>query len=144
MPDDTDRTEHPATSLPTHPDWKLPWEPPSYRVDGEGKVVGAVPREPNNWGRWGRLDRLGTVNLITDAARTKALGLARTGEVVSCSIPIDEQMPVHPARPLVVHTHALTGTDLVAGASPSGPGAATRGRTTTSSCRCRAPRTGTA
>ncbi|MEU8226652.1 cyclase family protein [Kribbella sp. NPDC048915] len=111
--------EHPATDSAPHPDWLLPWRPPAYEVDANGKVAGAVAgREPHNWGRWGELDQLGTLNLITDAARAHALGLATTGRVVSCSIPIDEQMPVHPTRPLVVHTHALTGTDLVAGGLP--------------------------
>jgi kynurenine formamidase len=109
---------HPATAQAVHPDWLLPWEPPQYRVDAHGKVIGASPRELNNWGRWGADDQLGTLNLITDEARAFAAGLVRTGEMVSCSIPIDDQMPVHPVRPMVVHTHALTGSDLVAGGLP--------------------------
>lgn len=114
---------HPATAEHAHPDWLLPWEPPTYRVDAHGKVVGATPgREPHNWGRWGELDQLGTINLITPEARAHALGLAATGLVVSCSIPIDEQMPVHPSRPAVVHTHALSGADLVAGGLPDRAG----------------------
>jgi hypothetical protein len=31
------------------------WTPPSYTVDGYGKVRGAQPGSPNNWGRWGEL-----------------------------------------------------------------------------------------
>ena len=42
-----------------------PWEPPAYRVDGDGKVVDASPGTPNNWGRWGDDDQRGTFNLFT-------------------------------------------------------------------------------
>jgi kynurenine formamidase len=113
-----DDNAYPEPKTAAHPDWLLPWEPPTYQVDANGKVLGARPREVNNWGRWGELDQIGTLNLITPEARVRAVGLVRTGEVVSCSIPIDESMPVHPARPMAVHTHALTGTDLVAGGLP--------------------------
>ncbi|ADD40149.1 cyclase family protein [Stackebrandtia nassauensis] len=97
-------------------DWSRGWTPPDYRVDGDGKVIGATnPRAPHNWGRWGDLDELGTVNYITAKVRLAAAELVTTGEVVSCAIPIGDEMPVHPSRPAVVHTHALTGTDVVAG-----------------------------
>lgn len=109
---------HPATATAPSPDWLLPWTPPTYQVDARGKVVGAEPRSPHNWGRWGVHDQLGTINLITDRVRARAAALVRTGRVISCSIPIDDRMPVHPARPMVVHTHALTGSDLVAGSLP--------------------------
>ena len=110
---------HPATAQDPHPDWLLPWEPPTYRVDAQGKVIGATAgRAPHNWGRWGRMDQIGTINLITNEARAYAHSLETTGRVVSCSIPIDDQAPVHPSRPMVAHTHALSGTDLVAGGLP--------------------------
>jgi kynurenine formamidase len=97
-------------------DWGRGWKPPAYEVDAEGKVIGAVAgRGPNNWGRWGELDERGTVNFITPEVVRAATQLARTGEVVSCAIPIAEVMPVHPSRPAVVHTHAFTGTDVLAG-----------------------------
>ncbi|HEU4947139.1 MAG TPA: cyclase family protein [Kribbella sp.] len=100
-------------------EWATGWTPPTYRVDGRGKVIGhRKPRQPHNWGRWGELDELGTVNFITPERRQAAAALVRTGEVVSCAIPVQDEMPVHPSRPSVVHTHALTGTDLVAGHLP--------------------------
>ena len=34
------------------------WDPPSYRVDARGKVVGAEPGAPSNWGRFGEVDQL--------------------------------------------------------------------------------------
>lgn len=37
----------------------------------------------NNTGRWGKDDQLGAVNLVTADVRKRALGLARTGTVVS-------------------------------------------------------------
>ena len=39
--------------------------------------------ELKNWGRWGKDDRLGTINLITEAKRKQALALAKTGITVS-------------------------------------------------------------
>lgn len=38
-----------------------------------------------NWGRWGADDRLGSVNLVTDATRMRAVALGRTGRTVSLS-----------------------------------------------------------
>jgi hypothetical protein len=51
------------------------WTPPTYTVDGDGKVVGGyAPREPNNWGRWGPDDQRGTQNLIGPQERVAAAG----------------------------------------------------------------------
>ena len=39
------------------PDDPFPgWDPPGYRVDANGKVVGAEPGPRNNWGRFGADD----------------------------------------------------------------------------------------
>src|SRR6187399_709586 len=40
-----------------------------------------------NWGRWGPDDQLGAANLITEATRKHALGLAKLGIVVSLAHP---------------------------------------------------------
>lgn len=97
-------------------DWSRGWTPPYYRIGSTGKIIGYVnERTPNNWGRWGDLDEIGTVNFITPERVRRAMALPSTGEVISCAIPIGEEMPVHPSRPAVVHTHAFTGTDVVAG-----------------------------
>lgn len=97
-------------------DWPRGWTPPDYQVDTDGRVIGATnDRAPHNWGRWGDLDELGTVNLITPEVRRRAAELVTTGEVIGCGIPVGEEMPVHPSRPAVVHTHAITGADHVAG-----------------------------
>lgn len=42
----------------------------------------------SNWGRWGDDDQLGTLNHITEDARTKAAGLVQAGRSVSCSRPL--------------------------------------------------------
>ena len=42
----------------------------------------------SNWGRWGD-DELGTLNLITDENRTRAVAEARTGRRVSLARPIE-------------------------------------------------------
>ena len=104
-------------------DWSHQWTPPSYQVDDNDKVVGLGPeRTPHNWGRWGDLDELGTANFITAERRRAATALVTTGEAVSCAIEINEVMPVHPSRPQVVHTHTLTGSDIVAGLIPDRAG----------------------
>ena len=41
--------------------------------------------EQNNWGRWGKDDKLGTLNLITDAKRKQAGALVKAGISVSLS-----------------------------------------------------------
>ncbi|GGO83672.1 cyclase family protein [Nonomuraea cavernae] len=82
-------------------------------LDDRGHLVGYVnDRQPNNWGRWGPDDELGTVNFITPAMVTEAAGSVRDGRAVSCAIPIQEVMPVNPARPAVVHTFMYTGVDF--------------------------------
>lgn len=95
------------------------WEVPRDVVDSQGKLVGAVAgRFPHNWGRWGAADELGTINFITADRRRAAARLVTEGLAVGCSIPVGEVMPVHPSRPAVVHTHLLTGSDLLAGHVP--------------------------
>jgi kynurenine formamidase len=43
----------------------------------------------SNWGRWGADDELGTLNFLDPECVARAAGLVRSGEVVSCAIPID-------------------------------------------------------
>jgi kynurenine formamidase len=96
--------------------WSEEWIPPTFRVDANGKVVDYVnDRTPNNWGRWGELDERGTVNLITPEKVAQAASLIRTGQVISCAIPLDSKGPVHPTRTGVVHLYGYTGSDFVAG-----------------------------
>jgi kynurenine formamidase len=94
------------------------WSPPQYEVDDDGKVVGAVPPEPNNWGRWGAEDQRGTTNLITPELVAAAAGLITDGESHSLAIPIDAQAPVHFTRPKILKLHSIAGSDYVVG-SPS-------------------------
>jgi len=47
-----------------------------------------------NWGRWGPNDQLGAANLITEAKRKQALGVAKTGVTVSLAHnPLTEAAP---------------------------------------------------
>lgn len=74
---------------------------------------------PTNWGRWGERDERGTLNLITDEVRARAVAEARTGRTVSISRPM-------PTSPLVAGPTAPLGADsigvlqaaLFTGASP--------------------------
>lgn len=47
----------------------------------------------SNWGRWGEDDQLGTVNLITEEKVREAAALARTGKIVSLTMPYDLRGP---------------------------------------------------
>lgn len=58
-------------------------------IPSEAEVRGYLT-ELSNWGRWGEgaAGLAGTLNLIQPAGRAAAAGLIRTGEVVSCALPI--------------------------------------------------------
>lgn len=47
----------------------------------------------SNWGRWGDDDRLGTLNLITDAVRRAAAATVQDGAAVSLAFDMDPQNP---------------------------------------------------
>jgi kynurenine formamidase len=64
------------------------WRPPRYEMDEDGKVIGATPGEPNNWGRWGAADQRGTLNLMTPRSVREAAGLVRTGQSFALGLPI--------------------------------------------------------
>lgn len=92
------------------------WTPPSYTIDANGKIVGySNDHIPHNWGRWGELDQRGTANFITPERIAQAAQLIRSGRAISLALPIEEEMPVHPSRPRVVHTFGYTGADVLAG-----------------------------
>jgi hypothetical protein len=61
---------------------------------------------PTNWGRWGERDDRGTLNLITDEVRARAVAEARTGRTVSISRPM-------PTSPLVAGPTAPLGADSI-------------------------------
>jgi kynurenine formamidase len=97
-------------------EYSLAWTPPDYTVDDNGKRVGYVnTSEPNNWGRWGPDDQRGTANFITPDKVTAAAGLIRTGQTISCAVPLAAGGPVHPSRPGVVHLFGYTGADFTVG-----------------------------
>ncbi len=76
------------------PDAPFPgWTPPEYTVDTDGKVVGAQPGTPNNWGRFGAQDQLGTANLFTPERVAAAARLVRTGKRFSLGLPIGKPTP---------------------------------------------------
>jgi kynurenine formamidase len=105
----------------------LPWEPPQYTVDALGKILGATPTEPHNWGRWGEEDQIGTVNLCTPERIAKAASLIKTGERFSLCLPIGIPTGAHPAptramrtapsRPQYIHFFGAAAGDAVLGDS---------------------------
>jgi kynurenine formamidase len=91
------------------------WTPPEYTVDENHRVVGAVPPEPNNWGRWGLEDERGTTNLITPEVITAAAGLIRSGRALSLAIAINADAPVHFTRPKALRLQTISGSDYITG-----------------------------
>lgn len=77
--------------------------------------------EPNNWGRFGPEDQRGTLNLLTPDVVLRALGAARTGQVLSLSMPV-KGGPRLAGRPAPQHFMSVDGGDYAAGARPVGPG----------------------
>ncbi|MEV8371482.1 cyclase family protein [Kribbella sp. NPDC056861] len=72
---------------------------------------------PSNRGRWGADDELGTLNLITDEVRARAVAQARTGRWVSLAMPVEPASmaggpfaPPGPASPAVQQAMLYTGT----------------------------------
>ena len=82
------------------------WEPPSYRVDEYGKVVGAVPGSPHNWGRWGPDDQIGCANLMTPETVRAAAAMVRTGRSFSLGLPIGGPTTGAVPTPMVLRTSA--------------------------------------
>ena len=98
------------------PDRKLkPWSPPAYEVDARGKVVGATPGEPNNWGRWGADDQRGCLNLLTPERVATAATLARTGKRFALGLPIGGPDAMPGYRPPPLHLFGETTGDFVLG-----------------------------
>lgn len=96
-----------------------PWTPPDYEVDADGKVVGAEPGEPHNWGRWGDDDERGTANLFTPERIVEAAALIRTGKRFGLGLPIGGvETPTHRQAPL--HYFRGTAGDTVLDDSSAG------------------------
>jgi len=97
-----------------HPDAPFAgWQPPAYTVDTDGKVVGAVPGEPHNWGRWGPLDQRGTANLLTAARARDAARLVRTGETFALGLAMGAGAPNPGTRSGPGHFMTRTAGDQV-------------------------------
>jgi kynurenine formamidase len=96
------------------------WEPPEYRVDADGKVVGAQPGERNNWDRFGPLDQLGTANYLTPERVAVAAALVKTGKRFSLGLPIGPPTPGgYRSEPL--HFYKFAAGDGVLGGGRGGP-----------------------
>lgn len=72
---------------------------------------------PSNWGRWGADDQAGTLNLITDQVRARAVAQARVGRSVSLAMPVEPISmlggpfaPPAPPSPPVQQALLFTGT----------------------------------
>lgn len=80
------------------------WRPPSYEVDGRGKVVGARPGEPHNWGRWGDDDQIGCANLQTPDTVRAGASAVRTGRWFTLGLPIGAPPTGAVPRPMILRT----------------------------------------
>ena len=93
------------------------WTPPRYTVDERGKVVGARPGEPNNWGRWGDDDQRGTANLLTPERVARAAALVRRGERFPLGVPFGHG-PISAYRSPPLHLFGVTAGDGVLTGAP--------------------------
>ena len=102
------------------PDVPFPgWEPPQYRVDTNGKVIGAEPGTHNNWGRFGETDQIGTANHLTPERVAAAAALVQTGARFSLALPIGPPTPGgYRAEPL--HLYRFAAGDGVLGSGRGG------------------------
>jgi kynurenine formamidase len=95
------------------------WDPPEYRVDTDGKVVGAVPGAHHNRGRFGELDQIGTANLLTPERIAAAAALVKTGKRFSLALPIGPPTPGgYRSEPL--HFYGMAAGDAVLGGGRGG------------------------
>jgi len=102
------------------PDAPFPgWDPPDYRVDENGKVVGAEPGPHHNWGRFGDLDQIGTANHLTPERVAAAAALVKTGKRFSLALPIGLPTPGgYRSEPL--HFYGMAAGDGVLGSGRGG------------------------
>jgi kynurenine formamidase len=71
--------------------------PSAARFPRNNEEFDQLFNQVKNWGRWGKDDQLGAANLITEAKRKQALGLAKMGLVVSLAHPpLKEAAPDNP------------------------------------------------
>jgi kynurenine formamidase len=89
------------------------WTPPAYTVDERGKVIGAEPGNPNNWGRWGEGDQRGTANLLTPERVAAAAALVRQGKQFGLGVPVTARSRRPGGRPLPIHLWAAAAGDGV-------------------------------
>jgi kynurenine formamidase len=78
----------------------------------------------SNWGRWGPDDQRGTLNFITRERVLAACAIPRSGQVISCALPFDQNGPQSGpgGRYNPIHTMLADGGDALAGAQDSLPG----------------------
>jgi kynurenine formamidase len=78
----------------------------------------------SNWGRWGPDDQRGTLNFITRERVLAACALPRTGQVISCALPFDENGPQTGGggRHNPIHEMLADGEDVLAGRQDKLPG----------------------
>jgi kynurenine formamidase len=65
----------------------------------------------SNWGRWGDDDQIGTLNLMSAAARADAARGVASGVPLSLSLPLDATGPTSPQRGGPLHFMTATGSD---------------------------------
>jgi kynurenine formamidase len=71
--------------------------PPSTAPHMTADQYDAMFKDNNNWGRWGKDDKLGTLNLLTDAKRKQAASLVKSG--ISISLEHDLSTEAAPDNP---------------------------------------------
>jgi len=90
----------------------------------DAQTVREWGRRYSNWGRWGPDDQRGTLNFITADRVLAACALPRSGRVISCALPFDENGPQtgRGGRHNPIHTMLVDGGDALAGHQDQLPG----------------------
>jgi kynurenine formamidase len=94
----------------------------SERLDA--RTVRDWGKRYSNWGRWGEADERGTLNFITPERILAATAIPRSGRVISCALPFDQNGPQSglAGRHNPIHTMLADGGDALAGAQDFLPG----------------------
>ena len=62
-------------------------------TEWDARSVRQLGQQLSNWGRWGPDDERGTLNFITPDRVLAACSLPRSGRVISCALPFDQNGP---------------------------------------------------
>lgn len=85
------------------------------RIDLTAAEFDALFQAVSNWGRWGEDDERGALNYLTTERVLAAVGLVRSGETLTLSVPLNTQVGIDNPVPADHHMTALGDEDIGSG-----------------------------